>query len=290
MPFIPHTKADEQKMLETIGVPDIEALFAEIPQELRADGLNNVPEGVNEMTISRIMKSLAAKDGEPLCFIGAGAYEHHIPAAVWEIVTRGEFYSAYTPYQAEASQGTLQLIYEFQTMIASLMGLDVSNASLYDGASALSEAVLMAIRANRKSKSKRILIPTTVNPDYIKVVDAIVKNQEITLELLEYGDESSVPAFLDRAKGDVYLGRVMPVIVEKEYAFHFTLLLHSSPHSLEAPEALLNLFEGDTRFKSYRSGSEGIVYHVQTGHVDAYRSEELSLKEQLKGYNKMRTL
>jgi len=132
------------------------------------------------------MRERAAGDSQPLCFIGAGAYEHHIPAAVWEIVTRGEFYSAYTPYQAEASQGTLQLLYEYQTMMASLTGLDVANASLYDGASALAEAVLMAVRVNRKSKSRRVLMPRTVHPLYRDVVRAIVRNQGIVLEELDY--------------------------------------------------------------------------------------------------------
>ena len=110
--------------------------------------------------------SAPASDGRPLCFIGAGAYEHHIPAAVWSTVTRGEFYSAYTPYQAEASQGTLQIIYEYQSMIASLTGMEVSNASLYDGATAVAEACLMAVRANRRSKSARILMPRTLHPHY----------------------------------------------------------------------------------------------------------------------------
>jgi glycine dehydrogenase subunit 1 len=136
---------------------------------------------MNEMDVSRLMRERAARDGLPLCFLGAGAYEHHIPAAVWELTTRGEFYSAYTPYQAEASQGTLQLLYEFQSMVASLMAMDVSNASLYDGASALAEAVLMAVRANKKSKSRKILMPLCVNPVYRSVTEAIVKNQQIEL-------------------------------------------------------------------------------------------------------------
>jgi glycine dehydrogenase subunit 1 len=186
MPFIPHTEDDTRSMLQAIGAGNIEELFDEIPAELRAKELNLVPPGRNEMAVSRIMNQRATQDIQPLCFIGAGAYEHHIPAAVWELTTRGEFYTAYTPYQAEASQGTLQLLYEFQTMMAELTGMDVSNASLYDGASALAEAVLMAVRANRKSKSKRILIPRNVHPTYIKVVNTIVRHQGITLELLDY--------------------------------------------------------------------------------------------------------
>src|SRR5260370_1029401 len=155
MAFIPHTPADVEAMLATIGVSSIEQLFDEIPASLRVKSLDGVPVGLNEMQIGRLMSERARADGRPLCFIGAGAYEHHIPAAVWAITTRGEFYSAYTPYQAEASQGTLQLIYEYQTMIASLTGMQVSHASVYDGASAVAEASLMAVRSNLKSKSLR---------------------------------------------------------------------------------------------------------------------------------------
>ena len=186
MPFIPHTDDDTREMLKTIGVDSIEDLFDEIPAELRAKSLDDVPAGRNEMAVNRLMQDRAAKDSQPLSFIGAGAYEHHIPAAVWQLTTRGEFYTAYTPYQAEASQGTLQLLYEFQTMMAELTAMDVSNASLYDGASALAEAVLMAVRANRKSKSKRILMPATVHPTYRSVVNTIVQHQGIKLELVDY--------------------------------------------------------------------------------------------------------
>jgi len=200
MPYIPHTEQDVQAMLETIGVDSIDTLFDEIPDELRNASLQQVPARASEMSVNRLLHQRAAQDGTPLCFAGAGAYEHHIPAAVWEITTRGEFYTAYTPYQAEASQGTLQLLYEFQTMIAGLCAMDVSNASLYEGASGLAEAVLMAVRCNRKSKSRRILIPRTVNPTYRKVVHAIVKNQGIVLEELDYDrqngriDPQSLPA------------------------------------------------------------------------------------------------
>ena len=184
MPFIPHTEDDTREMLSAIGAPDLNALFDEIPPNLLIDSLDGVPEALSEMQIARLMHERAAKDGAPLCFIGAGAYEHHIPQAVWDIATRGEYYSAYTPYQAEASQGTLQTIYEYQTMITELTGLDVSNASLYDGASGLAEAALMAVRSNRRNKSGRVLLAPGVNPTYEKVAAAIAGSQGITFERL----------------------------------------------------------------------------------------------------------
>jgi len=184
MPFIPHTDKDLEEMLEAIGVDDIEDLFDEIPATLKIDSLDKVPPSLSEMQVTRLMHERAEMDGTPLCFIGAGAYEHHIPAAVWELTTRGEFYSAYTPYQAEASQGTLQTIYEYQTMMAELTGLDVSNASLYDGASALAEAALMAVRANRKAKSRQVLLAPGVNRTYRKVARAIAGNQGLSFDYL----------------------------------------------------------------------------------------------------------
>ncbi len=204
MPFIPHTESDVRDMLDAIGVQGVEDLFDEIPASLRIGKLTGVPEGLNEQGITRLMMERAEADGRPLCFMGAGAYEHHIPAAVWELTTRGEYYTAYTPYQAEASQGTLQLLYEFQTMMAGLTGLDVSNASLYDGASGLAEAVLMAVRGNRTSKSHRILMPTTVHPEYRKTTRTIVKNQGIELVEVPYSPEGGhiVPESLSQFEGE----------------------------------------------------------------------------------------
>ena len=206
MPFIPHTEQDVRDMLAAIGAKDIETLFDEIPANLRARRLEAIPDGMSEQEIGRLMLERAERDGRPLCFIGAGAYEHHIPAAVWEITTRGEFYSAYTPYQAEASQGTLQLIYEYQTMMTRLMAMDVSNASLYDGASGLAEAVLMAVRANRKSKTKRVLMPVAVHPNYRKVTRGIVHNQGIELIEVPYdpqGGHTPVEALAPYAGQDI---------------------------------------------------------------------------------------
>lgn len=197
MPFIPHTEADVAAMLASIGVAGIDDLFDEIPAELIRPGLSGLPTGLPEMAVTRLARSRAAQDGFYLGFLGAGAYEHHVPAAVWQIVTRGEFYSAYTPYQAEASQGTLQLLYEYQTMMCRLTGMDVSNASLYDGASALAEAVLMAVRAN-KAGARRVLMPATVHPRYRAVVEATVRHQGIELVTVPRGVDGRVdPAALD---------------------------------------------------------------------------------------------
>ncbi|MEO6563331.1 MAG: aminomethyl-transferring glycine dehydrogenase subunit GcvPA [Nitrosospira sp.] len=188
MPFIPHTEEDIQAMLASIGADTIDNLFDEIPPALKSGSLKRVPPGLSEMEISRLMLERAEVDGRYLNFIGAGAYEHHIPAAVWQITTRGEFYSSYTPYQAEASQGTLQLLYEYQTVMASLTGMDVSNASMYDGASALAEAALMAVRSHKSSR--HILMPTTIHPVYRSVVRAIVRNQGIDVVEIPYCRES----------------------------------------------------------------------------------------------------
>lgn len=185
MPFIPHTEADVARMLEALGAPSIDALFDEVPASLRCKRLEDLAPGRSEMAVTRLLESRARADEMDLCFLGAGAYEHHIPAAVWDIAARGEYMTAYTPYQAEASQGTLQLIYEFQSMMTALTGMEVSNASLYDGASALAEAVLMAIRANRRGGSRRVLLAGTLNPVYRRVTDSIVRNQGI--ELLDTG-------------------------------------------------------------------------------------------------------
>ena len=212
MPFIPHTATEVAEMLAAIGADSIESLFDEIPSGLRSPALSAIPAGMGEMAVGRTLRELARKDGAPLCFIGAGAYDHHIPAAVWDIATRGEFYSAYTPYQAEASQGTLQLIYEFQTMISELTAMEVSNASLYDGATALAEAVLMAVRANRGSKSQRILLPQSLHPAYRQVVHTIVHAQGIELVELPYDAASGQTdlAALACHQGEDFAALVIP--------------------------------------------------------------------------------
>jgi len=229
MPYIPHTEQDVREMLAAIGIDDIEDLFDEIPAELRIDRLDGVPAPLSEMEALCLGREHAENNGRLRVFAGAGAYDHHVPPAAWAIATRGEFYSAYTPYQAEASQGTLQLIYEFQSMMTALTGTEVSNASLYDGASALAEAVLMAVRANRRSKSRRILMPRSVHPVWRRVVHSIVHAQGIEL----------VEVALDEATGTVD-----PEALEARAGEDFAALVIPQPNffgQLEAVDVLTDL-------------------------------------------------
>ena len=185
MPFVPHTAADVDAMLAEIDAPDIDALFDEIPAHLATGQLTAVPEGMSELAMLQMLESRANRDAGYVCFLGGGSYDHHIPAAVWDLTSRGEFMTAYTPYQAEASQGTLQLIYEYQSMMAALTGMDVSNASVYDGASGLAEAMLMALRANKKNKSGEVWVAGSLHPNYGEAARNIVHNQGITLVELD---------------------------------------------------------------------------------------------------------
>jgi glycine dehydrogenase subunit 1 len=212
MPFIPHTEEDLREMLAALGVDGVEALFDEIPAGLRCPPLNELPPALTELEVSRLMQARARQDGGGLCFLGAGAYDHHVPAAVWEVAGRGEFYSAYTPYQAEASQGTLQVLYEFQSMVAALTALDAANASLYDGASALAEAVLMAARLARGGGGRRVLLPASVHPAYRRVVRSIVRHQGIEVVEVPFSPADGVTdaEALERLAGDGACALVVP--------------------------------------------------------------------------------
>lgn len=166
MPYIPHTQEEIKEMLDSLNKSSIDELFSDIPENIRLKELKMQP-GMSELEVRREMRKLASKNAQPgeySCFLGGGAYNHYIPAAVWELAGRSEFYTAYTPYQPETSQGILQGIFEFQTMVAEIYGLNFSNASLYDGASALCEAALMAVRAGRKKK--QLVLDTSVSPAY----------------------------------------------------------------------------------------------------------------------------
>lgn len=211
MPFTPHTETDVRQMLATLDAASVDALFDEIPPALRCRALG-LPPGLKEMEAARLMGQRARMNHPLLCFAGGGAYEHHIPAAVWAVASRGEFYSAYTPYQPEASQGTLQVLYEYQSMMANLTGMDIANASMYDGASALAEALLMAVRVNTHSRSRRVLIPKTVSPAYRKVVRTLGSAQGLDLVELPYDPRTgrTDPVFLEPHAGTDVVALVVP--------------------------------------------------------------------------------
>ncbi len=178
MPYIPNTPDDVSYMLSALGVTDIEELFSEIPETVRLAEIEGLGSGLNESDMAAFMKQRARNDEGRICFTGAGAYDHYIPAPIGHLLQRGEFYSAYTPYQAEASQGTLQIIYEFQTLISRLMAMPIANASLYDGASALAEAVLMVVRSSH-GKKRTCLVPESLHPFYRQTLTSIVGQQDI---------------------------------------------------------------------------------------------------------------
>ena len=192
MPFIPHTPADAHAMLERIGAASIDELFDEIDPALAGADFSSIANGVDEMTMLADMAARARQDETGPCFIGAGCYDHHIPAAVWDIASRGEFLTAYTPYQAEASQGTLQLIYEYQSMMTALTGMEAANASVYDGGGALAESVLMAVRANKRAKNVdlgRVAVAGACHPHYLDAAASIVRNQGIALDRVGFGPD-----------------------------------------------------------------------------------------------------
>src|SRR5215475_378840 len=174
MRYIPNSDSDRHQMLSEIGVASIEQLFSGIPEQLRLRRLLELPKPLTEPELVEFFQARAAKNSvaDP-AFIGGGIYHHYVPIIIDALISRSEFYTAYTPYQAEIAQGTLQAIFEFQTYIAQLTGMEVGNASLYDGSTGLAEAVLMAHRLAKKNK---FLIADTVHPEYRAVVNTYAKN------------------------------------------------------------------------------------------------------------------
>ncbi len=172
-PYIPITETDKVEMLASIGVGSVEELFSDIPKDVRLDKKLELPDRMPEMELKNYFKQLSLKNGaDYVCFRGAGAYRHYIPSIVGHILSRSEFYTAYTPYQPEISQGILQAIFEYQTMLCELTGMDVSNASVYDGATAAAEAVFMAADITGRSK---VLVPVSVNPEIRRVINTYCK-------------------------------------------------------------------------------------------------------------------
>ena len=190
MRYIPNSAADRTQMLAEIGVDSIEQLFSGIPEKLRLRRLLNIPKALTEPELVEYFHKRAATNStDRPSFVGAGIYHHYLPIVIDALISRSEFYTAYTPYQAEIAQGTLQAIFEFQTYIAQLTGMEVANASLYDGSTGLAEAVLMA---QRISKKDRFLIARTVHPEYRAVVQTFARNLGIAIELIDYGTDGRI--------------------------------------------------------------------------------------------------
>lgn len=186
MPYLSNTPEDIRAMLAAIGVESIDQLFSAIPEELRLRRPLDLPQPLCELELTQHMHALAARNrhaGNSVCFLGGGAYDHFVPAAVDALASRGEFYTSYTPYQPEVSQGNLQAMFEYQTLICQLTGMDVSNASLYDGGSAAAEGVLMAIAVT--GRTRRVVTAASVHPEYRQILSTYLAPLGVELVLLD---------------------------------------------------------------------------------------------------------
>ncbi|EPR30034.1 Glycine dehydrogenase [decarboxylating] [Geobacillus sp. WSUCF1] len=200
--YLPMTEEDKQEMLKTIGVASIDDLFADIPEQVRFRGELKVKPAKSEPELWKELAALAEKNAsvkQYVSFLGAGVYDHYIPAVVDHVLSRSEFYTAYTPYQPEISQGELQAIFEFQTMVCELTGMDVANSSMYDGGTALAEAVLLSAA---HTKRKKVLISTAVHPQYREVVRTYAKGQKLEVKEIPYDGGITDLKALEAEMGD----------------------------------------------------------------------------------------
>jgi glycine dehydrogenase subunit 1 len=230
--YIPHTEKDCQEMLETIGVRKVEDLLEIIPKEYRLSKPLNLPKSVSEPDLIRCLQGLQS----PIVssFIGAGAYHHFIPAVVSALTSRSEFYTAYTPYQPEISQGTLHAIFEYQTLVCQLTGMEVSNASMYDGASSLAEAVLMA---HRITKRKKVLLSQTTHPEYRRVIQTYLDPDQHEIILIPYKkDEGRTD---ERILFDLLDGEVSAVVTQSPNFFGIIEDLPSAGEKIHGVGGLL---------------------------------------------------
>jgi len=201
MSFVPHTREDIARMLGAVGLPDVDSLFEEVRAALPPGVIPEIPRE-SEFDLRHHLWDIARLNGRPdqtPCFRGAGAYEHYLPAAVSHLISRGEFLTAYTPYQAEISQGTLEVMYEFQTLVCELMGMEVANSSLYDGASALAEAALMAMRITHK---RRLVISEAVHPHWVETLRTYTANVDPEIVLISAPDGATSAAEVKAALND----------------------------------------------------------------------------------------
>lgn len=208
--YFPHTKADIDDMLKACGMTDISQLSADVPEAIRFSGDYDLPESMSETEVRQFFAALAAMNKPLVCFAGAGVYDHYTPAVAQNIIQRSEFLTSYTPYQAEVSQGTLHYIFEYQTMMSRLTGMDISNASMYDGATATAEAMLMAFHAAKKADT--VLVSATVDPKTRRVVETYARYQGVKIE--EIPADGGVTSF-GKMEERLSQGGVAGVIVQQ---------------------------------------------------------------------------
>ncbi len=214
MNYTPHTPDDEKRMMQTVGITSLDELFEDIPPRFRLKKLFNLPGPMSEQEVAGLMKSMGARNILPdICLTGAGAYHHYIPAVVGHIISRSEFYTAYTPYQAEISQGILQAIYEYQTMIARLTGMQVANASMYDGASAMAEAAILAAKTLNRGK---VVMARSIHPEYRQVVRTYAWSNGYDVLEAPYGPSGQVN---EAALRDIIDGETAAVLVQSPNFF-----------------------------------------------------------------------
>ena len=212
--YFPHTQEDLKAMMEKVGVKDLDGLYAQIPENIRFKGDYKLPTEMSEMEVRQLFEKLGSQNKQLTCFGGMGVYDHYTPSVIPQLLQRSEFLTSYTPYQAEISQGTLHYIFEYQSMMAELTGMDVSNASMYDGSTAAAEAMMMAVAAGKKAR--RVLISGTMNPLTVKVMAHYAHHQGIDLYALHIKDGGTD---LEELKAELAKGDVAGLMVQQPNMF-----------------------------------------------------------------------
>ena len=208
--YFPHTDDDLKAMLQKVGVESLDDLYAQIPESIRFKDDYKIPLGASEMEVRQAFELLGSKNKQLTCFAGMGVYDHYTPSVIPNLLSRSEFLTSYTPYQAEISQGTLHYIFEYQSMMAELTGMDISNASMYDGSTACAEAMMMAVAAGKKQN--KVLVSGCMNPQTFEVLKTYALHQGIELEVLPIQDGTTS---LDDVKSRLAEGGVAGVIVQQ---------------------------------------------------------------------------
>ena len=211
--YFPHTESDLKAMMDKVGVKDLDGLYAQIPDAIRLKNDYQLPSEMSEIEVRKLFEKLGSQNQQMTCYAGYGVYDHYTPSVIPSLLQRSEFLTSYTPYQAEISQGTLHYIFEYQSMMAELTGMDISNASMYDGTTACAEAMMMALAASKKQN--KVLVSETLNSDTRKVLETYALHQGIELETIT---EKDGVTDLDDLKTKLAAGGVAGVIVQQPNA------------------------------------------------------------------------